>query len=126
MKTVTGTPGLAPNSFEFGANWTRFLRTIDERRVQQAVESMTRMLGGEALPGDLARRLTHAQHDHHDLSLATLHIHLDQRNCLEVAVLRGPAAAVRAFADGVTTQRGVHYGSLHILPIEGHAHARAP
>jgi CopG family transcriptional regulator, nickel-responsive regulator len=34
---------------------------------------------------DLARRLTHAQHDQHDLSLAILHIHLDQQNCLEVA-----------------------------------------
>ena len=68
---------------------------------------------------DLARRLTHAQHDHHDLSLATLHIHLDQQDCLEVAVLRGRVDAVRAFADGLTTQRGVRYGRLHILPSEG-------
>jgi CopG family nickel-responsive transcriptional regulator len=74
---------------------------------------------------DLARRLTHAQHDHHDLSLATLHIHLDQHNCLEVAVLRGAADAVRAFADAVTAQRGVHYGRLHILPIDGHGHPHA-
>jgi CopG family transcriptional regulator, nickel-responsive regulator len=34
---------------------------------------------------DFARRLTHAQHDHHDLSLPILHIHLDQQNCFEVA-----------------------------------------
>ncbi|MGH6905477.1 MAG: nickel-responsive transcriptional regulator NikR [Geminicoccaceae bacterium] len=68
---------------------------------------------------DLARRLTHAQHDHHELSLATLHVHLDQRNCLEVAVLRGKVDAVRAFADALTTQRGVRYGRLHILPAEG-------
>jgi CopG family nickel-responsive transcriptional regulator len=70
---------------------------------------------------DLARRLTHAQHDHHDLSLATLHIHLDQQNCLEVAVLRGTVDSVRAFADAITTQRGVHYGRLHVLPIEVHS-----
>jgi CopG family nickel-responsive transcriptional regulator len=68
---------------------------------------------------DLPRRLTHAQHDHYDLSVATLHVHLDRRNCLEVAVLRGTVDAVRAFADAVTTQRGVRYGRLHILPLEG-------
>jgi CopG family nickel-responsive transcriptional regulator len=75
---------------------------------------------------DLARRLTHAQHNHHDLSLATLHIHLDRQNCLEVAVLRGMVKSVRAFADVVTTQRGVRYGRLHLLPVEdatGHARA---
>jgi CopG family nickel-responsive transcriptional regulator len=74
---------------------------------------------------DLARRLTRTQHEQHDLSLATLHIHLDQRNCLEVAVLRGTVDAVRNFADVVTTQRGVRHGRLHILPIEGsggHSH----
>ncbi len=68
---------------------------------------------------DLSRRLTHAQHDHHDLSVATLHVHLDRRDCLEVAVLRGTVDAVRAFADAITTQRGVRYGRLHILPVEG-------
>jgi CopG family nickel-responsive transcriptional regulator len=37
-----------------------------------------------------------------------------------VAVLRGPTAEVKALADSVTTQRGVRYGHLHILP-EGDA-----
>ncbi|MGH6943315.1 MAG: nickel-responsive transcriptional regulator NikR [Geminicoccaceae bacterium] len=81
---------------------------------------------------DLARRITHAQHDHHDLSVATLHVHLDRENCLEVAVLRGMMDAVRSFADAITTQRGVRYGRLHVLPVEGNggsghaAHAPHP
>ncbi len=33
----------------------------------------------------LAKRLTITQHDHHDLSVATLHVHLDHHSCLEVA-----------------------------------------
>jgi CopG family nickel-responsive transcriptional regulator len=37
----------------------------------------------------LARRLTRAFHDHHDLSMATMHVHLDHESCLEVAILRG-------------------------------------
>lgn len=79
---------------------------------------------------ELARRLTQMQHGHHDLAVASLHVHLDHDTCLEVAVLRGPTADVKALADSVTTQRGVRYGHLHILP-EGdaepanHLHAHA-
>lgn len=76
---------------------------------------------------DLARRLTLAQHDHHDLSVSTLHVHVDHRDCLEVMVLRGTVDQVRAFADAVVTQRGVRHGNLHLIPVEaagdhGHAH----
>lgn len=74
---------------------------------------------------ELGRRLTHAQHEHHDLSVATMHVHLDHTNCLEVAVLRGPAQSVRALADATVTQRGVRYGHLHVVParIEDARHA---
>lgn len=79
---------------------------------------------------ELARRLTQVQHGHHDLAVASLHVHLDHDTCLEVAVLCGPTPDVKALADSVTTQRGVRYGHLHILP-EGdekpakHLHAHA-
>jgi len=39
---------------------------------------------------DLSKRLVQTFHGHHDLSLATLHVHLDHDSCLEVSVLRGP------------------------------------
>ncbi len=38
---------------------------------------------------DLSRRLVENYHGHHDLSLATLHVHLDDDNCMEVTALRG-------------------------------------
>ena len=75
---------------------------------------------------DLGRRLTQAQHKHHDLQVATLHVHLDHDSCLEVSVLRGPANAVRAMADETVSQRGVRHGRLHVVPArvtqERHAH----
>lgn len=82
---------------------------------------------------DLARRLTNQQHDHHELSVATIHVHIDREECLEVSVLRGRSGQVRAFADGVISQRGVRHGHLHLLPAsdgrkpsgshgQGHAH----
>ena len=67
---------------------------------------------------ELGRRLTQAQHKHHDLQVATLHVHLDHDSCLEVAVLRGPAKAVRALADETVSQRGVRHGQLHLMPAE--------
>jgi CopG family nickel-responsive transcriptional regulator len=80
---------------------------------------------------DLARRLTIAQHHHHGLSVSTLHIHVNDRDCLEVAVLKGTVRDVQAFADSVVTQRGVRFGDLHVMPVEegatvaGHGHAHA-
>jgi CopG family nickel-responsive transcriptional regulator len=67
---------------------------------------------------ELATRLTRSHHDHHDLAIATLHVHLDHDNCLETVLLRGPADRVRAFADSVVAQPGVRNGRLYILPVE--------
>jgi CopG family nickel-responsive transcriptional regulator len=74
---------------------------------------------------DLAQRLAANYHDHHDLSLAAMHVHLDHDNCLELAVLRGPSAQVRHLADHVIAERGVSYGRLVTVPvaIEGEEHA---
>lgn len=66
---------------------------------------------------DLARRLTHAQHNHHEISVSTLHIHLNHDDCLEVMILRGGMAKVRSFADAVISQRGVRHGYLHVVPL---------
>lgn len=65
---------------------------------------------------DLAKRLTSHQHDHHDLSVSTLHIHANETDCLEVAVLKGNAGDLRAYADSVSTQRGVRYANIHLIP----------
>lgn len=67
---------------------------------------------------DLSRRLTTVQHDHHDLSISTLHIHVDGNDCLEVSVLKGSVGEVKSFADSVVTQRGVRFGNLHIIPSD--------
>lgn len=75
---------------------------------------------------DLARRLMRHHHDHHVLGVTTMHVHLDHDSCLETAILRGPVAALRAYADGVLGQRGVKHGNLFLIPIapdrQSHAH----
>jgi CopG family nickel-responsive transcriptional regulator len=66
---------------------------------------------------DLAQRLARAQHDHHDLVAANMRVPLDHNSCLELSVLRGAAPAVQAYADAVTTQRGVRHANLHVVPV---------
>ncbi|MDK9704570.1 MAG: nickel-responsive transcriptional regulator NikR [Sulfuritalea sp.] len=67
---------------------------------------------------DLAERLTALQHGRHDLTVATLHAHLDHENCLESVILRGPTAAVRDFADALIAERGVRHGQLNLIDVE--------
>lgn len=67
---------------------------------------------------DLAERLTELQHGHHDLTVATLHAHLDHDNCLESVILKGPVGSVRSFADALIAERGVRHGNLNIVSVE--------
>lgn len=65
----------------------------------------------------LASRLAGHQHDHHGLSLATLHVHLDHDHCLETMALRGPLKQVQAFGESLIAERGVRHGHLHLVPV---------
>lgn len=79
---------------------------------------------------DLASRVTSVQHDHHDLTLSSMHVHMDHDNCLEVVILRGATRSVKNFANLVMATRGVRHGKLHMVPVEikqeQHSHASVP
>lgn len=68
---------------------------------------------------DLSRRLTNTHHDHHDLSVSSLHVHLDHETCMEVSILKGPTRDVRHFADHVIAERSVRHGELVLIPDAG-------
>ena len=62
----------------------------------------------------LQRLLTDVQHDHTDLIVSTLHVHLDHDNCLEVLVVRGDGARIRALCDALVGAKGVQHGRLTV------------
>jgi CopG family transcriptional regulator, nickel-responsive regulator len=70
---------------------------------------------------ELPKRLTQEFHDHHHLAQATLHVHISHDSCLEVTVLRGGSAEVKAFADHVIAERGVRHGHVVFMPAEAEA-----
>jgi len=61
---------------------------------------------------DLPRRLAAIQHRHTGQITASLHVHLDEDNCLEVIILHGVPSELRQIADRITTARGVKHGRL--------------
>jgi len=63
--------------------------------------------------------LTSLQHDHLHEVAATLHVHLDHDNCLEVIVLRGKAQPIKKLADALIAARGVKHGKLVVTSV-GH------
>jgi CopG family nickel-responsive transcriptional regulator len=61
---------------------------------------------------ELAARLIDKQHHHHDLVVSSLHVHLGERHCLEVTVLRGSSASVKHLGDELLATKGVLHGEF--------------
>jgi CopG family nickel-responsive transcriptional regulator len=100
------------------ANRSEFLRDmIRGRLVDRAWELDEEAVGTITLVYDhhargLNEKLTDLQHDHHELILATTHVHLDHQHCAEVILVRGRAGEIRAIADSLQKQKGVLHGGL--------------
>ena len=97
-----------------------FRDMIRDELVEKAWESPeSQVVGTVTLVYDhhvrlLSEKLTGIQHDHHHSILSTLHVHLDHDHCLEVLVVRGKAAGVRAVANALISAKGVKHGRLTI------------
>lgn len=100
------------------ANRSEFLRdAIRSRLVERAWELDEEAVGTITLVYDhhahgLASKLTALQHDHHDVILATTHVHLDHHHCVEVILVRGRAGRIRAITDELRRHKGVLHGGL--------------
>ncbi len=68
---------------------------------------------------ELAARLIDKQHHHHHLVVYSLHVHLGERHCLEVSVLRGPMEKVRHLGEELLATKGVLHGDVRFTSSEG-------
>jgi CopG family nickel-responsive transcriptional regulator len=59
---------------------------------------------------ELSRRLAKLEHKAFHHVVATLHVHMDEENCLEVIVLRGPGPEIQELAERLISLRGVKQG----------------
>jgi CopG family nickel-responsive transcriptional regulator len=78
---------------------------------------------------ELSERLTSIQHAHHDLTISTMHAHLDHDQCIETVMLKGSVQQVRDFAQEIIAERGVRHGMLNLVSVEltkVHSHGGEP
>ncbi len=61
---------------------------------------------------ELNDRLIEIQHQFHDRIISSLHVHLDQHNCLEALVVKGKGRDVKRIAERLIGIRGVKHGKL--------------
>jgi len=59
--------------------------------------------------------LADLQHSHFLQVISSMHIHLDEHNCLEVIVLRGPVGEINKTAENIISLRGVKLGRINLL-----------
>ena len=67
----------------------------------------------------LRERLLELQHENTDLVVSTMHTHLNEDVCLEVIVLRGPAARLQNIASELRGMKGIYKGELVMASAEG-------
>jgi CopG family nickel-responsive transcriptional regulator len=60
----------------------------------------------------LMEKLMDIQHEHAQLVVSTMHIHLDHDLCLEVIALRGRAGELQQMASALKGLKGIHQGKL--------------
>ena len=63
---------------------------------------------------ELLRILTEMQHQYYKTILSTLHIHLDEHNCLEVLVVKGKGEEIKRIGDRLIGTKGVKHGKLSL------------
>ena len=63
---------------------------------------------------ELTSQMADLQHQHHDLVVSVLHVHVSHDDCLEVIALRGRVEPIRHLADSLLSLKGVKHGRLFI------------
>jgi len=64
---------------------------------------------------DLEKALTDIQHRYEETIGSSMHIHLDERNCLEIIAVKGSVKEIRDLSQELMTKRGVKQVKLAII-----------
>jgi CopG family nickel-responsive transcriptional regulator len=65
----------------------------------------------------LEETLTEIQHEYRRVISATTHIHLDDRNCLEILAIKGDVKTTQSLAKNLMRERGVKQLKLATLTL---------
>lgn len=105
-------------------NRSELLRDLIRARLVEGAAPDQPVVGSLTLVYDhrqraLSERLVEAAHDHEDIVLSTLHVHIDHDTCMELSALRGRRGALQHYAAHLLAMKGVLHGQLVIATSLG-------
>lgn len=65
----------------------------------------------------ISDKLTELQHQDHAHIVSTMHIHLDEHNCMETMAIKGKPQDIKQIADRLKSTKGVKHGKLMMTSI---------
>lgn len=65
----------------------------------------------------IADKLTEIQHEDHTRIVSTMHIHLDEHNCMETLAIKGKPQGIKNIADRLISTKGVKHGKLMMTSV---------
>ncbi|MBQ6390770.1 MAG: nickel-responsive transcriptional regulator NikR [Eggerthellaceae bacterium] len=106
--------GVAKNRSEVVRDLVRdaLVRDQSEEVGTEVVGTLTIVFNHHA--SDVQETLHAIQHAYLGIVVSSLHVHLDEGNCLEVIILRGETTDVRLVADRIAGTKGVKHSGLVI------------
>ncbi|HGE73086.1 TPA: nickel-responsive transcriptional regulator NikR [Candidatus Poribacteria bacterium] len=61
---------------------------------------------------ELPEILTRIQHEYYKMIVSSIHVHIDEHNCMEVIIIRGIGSKVKEIADKLISTKEVKHGKL--------------
>lgn len=65
----------------------------------------------------LSEKLTEVQHHYHDVIISTLHIHLDEKNCMEIILVRGKVEKIKKLYDEISSLKWVRHTNISVTDV---------
>ncbi len=104
--------GLAKNRSEVIRDLVREALVEDECATPGRIVMGTLTIVYNHHANDLQEKLHHIQHAYLELIVSSIHVHIDEDNCLEVIILKGETGLVQDVANLIIGTKGVKTGRL--------------
>lgn len=104
--------GLAKNRSEVIRDLVREALVEDECATPGRIVMGTLTIVYNHHANDLQEKLHYIQHAYLELIVSSMHVHIDESNCLEVIILKGETGLVQDVANLIIGTKGVKTGRL--------------
>lgn len=86
----------------------------------EAIGTLTMIYSHETR--EISDKLNDVQHTYYKNIISATHVHMNEHDCLEVLILRGPARIIQTVADKLLSIKNVQHGKLTVTANPSHSH----